>query len=343
LDSSTTLTLAVLRGQEAATRSLTFSRDGKTLYSAAEDGVVRAWDLTSAGETSVLRGHSSFVYPVAFSPNGEMLASGSWDQTVRLWDLRSRQERAVLRGHTRAVRSLAFSPDNRKLISITLFGEEEFVWDLATGQYVPLPQRKTGLQNVPEISAFFRDGKRIWLPGDPGTKEKVWNLETGSVETIPLYELRDLSDPRVSPDGRWIARPPGLISIEDPTIRRPYAEGVDRAAFKPDGTQLAGIKHRYPVMPDTIMVWDVASGRELFRLQGHIGEIFDVRFSPDGRRLATSGRDATICIWDAENFEELVLLRGHQDYIWSIDWSPDGRALASGSGDTTVRIWRSEK
>ncbi|MBC6473668.1 MAG: hypothetical protein GDA48_13325 [Hormoscilla sp. GM102CHS1] len=39
----------------------------------------------------------------------------------------------------------------------------------------------------------------------------------------------------------------------------------------------------------TLQLWDVASGRELRQLQGHIGEVLSVAFSPDGKFLVSAG------------------------------------------------------
>ena len=63
------------------------------------------------------------------------------------------------------------------------------------------------------------------------------------------------------------------------------------------------------------------------------------RFSPDGRRLVTGGRDGVVRVFDTEHYEELVGLKGHSGYVKELTWSPDGETLVSASGDTTLRIW----
>ena len=62
-------------------------------------------------------------------------------------------------------------------------------------------------------------------------------------------------------------------------------------------------------------------------------------YSPDGKRIATGGRDDNVRIWNAETFDQLARLAGHEDYIFSVAWGPDSLELISGSGDHTVRIW----
>ncbi|GMU81628.1 MAG: hypothetical protein AMXMBFR47_14990 [Planctomycetota bacterium] len=331
-----------LRGQDSPSSTIVFSGDGNTLFSSAIDGVIRAWDISSSNEKNILYGHESYVYPVVFSPDGTTLASGSWDGTIRLWDVASQRALAVLTGHTGYVRSLAFSPNGRFLVSTTVDGREAFLWDRSTETHVPIPLRSPP---VPDTPAFFKDSRRIWLPGDLASEEHAWNIETGEVETISRNALRELADDRVSPDGRWMARIVGsesslvIVSLQDSGTARKITTGVARATFNRAGDKVLTAMGETPVARPHISVLDAATGAMLLELAGHIGDVFDIRFSPDGKRFASCGRDGSIRIWDGETFDQLVSLRGHTDYVWSVAWSPDGRTLASGSGDGTIRLW----
>jgi WD40 repeat protein len=85
-------------------------------------------------------------------------------------------------------------------------------------------------------------------------------------------------------------------------------------------------------------VLDVEAGRRLGELIGHTDNVYAIAYSPDGKRIATAGRDS-LRLWDAESSTEIVQLRGHTSFIWCLVFSPDGSQLASGSGDRTVRLW----
>jgi len=74
-------------------------------------------------------------------------------------------------------------------------------------------------------------------------------------------------------------------------------------------------------------------------LRGHTDEVFAAAFHPDGRRLATGGRDRAVWLWDLARDEEVARLPGHTSFVMSLAFSPDGATLASASGDATVRLW----
>ncbi|TAQ84979.1 hypothetical protein B7494_g6687 [Chlorociboria aeruginascens] len=76
-----------------------------------------------------------------------------------------------------------------------------------------------------------------------------------------------------------------------------------------------------------------------FILKGHRKGVAQVRFSPDGRWIASCSADGTSKIWDAATGKHMRTLEGHLAGISTIAWSPDSNTLASGSDDKTIRLW----
>jgi WD40 repeat protein len=79
-------------------------------------------------------------------------------------------------------------------------------------------------------------------------------------------------------------------------------------------------------------------------LKGHRFPVFGVRFSGDGRRLATfacdrsaPGRPHEIKLWDADTGRPLAGLEG-TGALYSLAFSPEGRWLATGKEDGTVEV-----
>jgi hypothetical protein len=64
------------------------------------------------------------------------------------------------------------------------------------------------------------------------------------------------------------------------------------AVWSPDGRLFAR-----GLSDGTVMVFDIASGRELLRRNGGQGSLVSLAFSRDGRKLATSGQDTTVLVW----------------------------------------------
>ena len=79
--------------------------------------------------------------------------------------------------------------------------------------------------------------------------------------------------------------------------------------------------------------------KQKFILKGHTKGVSQVRFSPDGRWIASCSADGTIKIWDAVTGQHKRTLEGHLAGISTIAWSPDSNTLASGSDDKAIRLW----
>ena len=121
--------------------------------------------------------------------------------------------------------------------------------------------------------------------------------------------------------------------IGEPRVLSP-GDDANCVAFSPDSRLLAS-----GLDDHTVRLWDVETGRELRKLQGHKGMVWTAPFSPDGRMLASASLDCTVRLWEVETGRELRKLEGHTDFLSGVAFSPDGRMLASGSADRTVRLW----
>lgn len=78
--------------------------------------------------------------------------------------------------------------------------------------------------------------------------------------------------------------------------------------------------------------------RESNILQKHLGFVQKVRFSPDGKTIATASFDNTAKLWSADG-RELLTLKGHTLPVVDVSFSPDGKTIATASRDGTVKLW----
>ena len=76
----------------------------------------------------------------------------------------------------------------------------------------------------------------------------------------------------------------------------------------------------------------------LATLEGHTGEILNLKFSPDHATLASGSDDGTIRLWDTATGQHKATLEGHTWGVTSLAFSKDSSTLAS-AADTEVWVW----
>jgi WD40 repeat protein len=174
----------------------------------------------------------------------------------------------------------------------------------------------------------------------------------------------------VSPDGRSVLVGPGkgsstapdyrlrLLELETGADLAPpgafagHTETVQAVAFSPDcgNPQSTGCRALSSGLDKLVILWDVASGREIRRFVGHTAEVTQVAFSPGcdpalsdttGRCIVLSaGGDGVVILWDMASGEALRRYEGHQGNVLGAVFTPGGRTILSAAVDSTVREWR---
>lgn len=80
----------------------------------------------------------------------------------------------------------------------------------------------------------------------------------------------------------------------------------------------------------------------LCELDKHSSEVWQICFSHDGTRLASSGADRAAYIWDLSIFDLIHRLDGHADGIGNMAWSPDDTMMITCGRDRLARIWNTK-
>ena len=88
--------------------------------------------------------------------------------------------------------------------------------------------------------------------------------------------------------------------------------------------------------------YETETGKLLVQIEDHADWIFDIAFSPDGKKLATASRDKTSKVFDVEKKESLVTFTGHGQPVYTVAFSPDGKSVTSGGEDNVIRVWTIE-
>uniref|UniRef100_A0A8V0ZRB6 Katanin p80 WD40 repeat-containing subunit B1 n=1 Tax=Gallus gallus TaxID=9031 RepID=A0A8V0ZRB6_CHICK len=80
-----------------------------------------------------------------------------------------------------------------------------------------------------------------------------------------------------------------------------------------------------------------------FWLQSHTQAVRCLRFSPDGKWLASAADDHTVKLWDLTAGKVMFEFTGHSGPVNVVEFHPSEYLLASGSSDRTIRFWDLEK
>ncbi len=280
--------------------------------------------------------------PVVFSGGG-----GAGDGFVREWDATTGEELgAPISSEGKPIRSIGVSDDGERIVFGCRNGGSYFVNQLGE------KQRLYGDDGEGDVAIALSPDGRIAIAGSAqGRAVRVFKTATGERgDPIPagasIWFIRfttsgdfaavGLQDGRVLlldvRQQRFVQRSPMVHFRPGPRgdVPQPATEGVfaggllatvgnDNRLVVLDATTLA------PVFPADVQT----NGG---------GELIAIDVFPDGKRVATGGRDGVVEIWDLEARERVQALPAQPSHVNAIAIAPDGKSIATGADDGTVRI-----
>lgn len=340
--------------------ALSFSRDGRTLASGAEDGTVCLWELASGHPRRCIpqpEGVRQRITTLSFSPKDQWISAGQQDGSVRMWRTDSSSTPAACKldalrekslGHP--IAALVSTLDGRLLATGSRNGTLrvcEGALERADGRapsaLVPsrsLPRLTGSPSSLFEQVALDPEGR--WMAAATDSALGVWNLETGA----PLWPYQPLPSlvvsMAVSPDGKVLATGllDGSVTLWEPltgkarSLERLHKRAVRALAFSPDSSRLAASSEE-----QILSLWETRSARRIWSLPNH-SFVTALAFHTDGAVLASASADSSITLWAVETGAELRTLKSNADPIRALAINPQGTLLATGSDDQQIRIWK---
>jgi WD40 repeat protein len=304
-----------------------------------------------------LDGHTNVISHLA-SPDGKTLISASYDHTIRYWDIP-----AKLPEPTETI------PLNQSNIDYLKKVRASKIPALLEAKVGILKPSKTLTEHKEWIVGMdLSHDKKSLITGDDGGHVIVWDATTGKVSKRWKLAKGWAYGVALSPDAKQACVTERLPLVFDSgrhaavklwdvaagTVTRDLSaekefkgQHMIAASYSSDGKTLAvlrggesGGNSGKPVLVDP------ASGKVLKELApGHLDGGTDLAWHPDGKHLASSGRDTLVRLWDTtagKLVAEVGKPRGGQfkDWICACAWSADGNWLAAADMAGAVQIWQ---
>jgi WD40 repeat protein/serine/threonine protein kinase len=336
---------------------LTISADGRRVAAYEEGGRVAVVEEPATGRLlRRLPRAASHYRGLGLSADGRLVATAAADPAggplaIAVWEVETGRRLVERRDGPSGwlADPLEFGPDGRSLVARGFEGGLRH-YALDTGQTWVIPNEPASPGRFVGDTSLLPGGVLLvhtprgkppgWLPLE--AYDRASGARRGTFPGRP-----DVTSHRVGfPEGRSLAFRSGARAvvwhIEPPADPQPagHSDEAWAVAFSGDGRRLATGSDDTDD-PQTLKVWDAATGRLVRGWRAHDATTAAVAFQPGGRMLATAALMPTpnLRLWDAETGGLLATLDGHTDRVRSVAFRPDGRVLASAGSDRVILLW----
>jgi WD40 repeat protein len=288
-----------LKGHSGSVNDALFI-DEKTVLSASGDGTVRIWDKETGGETALFRSDEEIRKLAVVQGSGIILA-GTESGSVVVLSAEGLKFIRKLSYHGSPVTSIDVSSDG----SLFVTSERErksVVWDAE--KMIPLFALE-GHRNNMTSAVFENNSGKIITAGMEGFI-RVWvRHDRKEIKTF-AYDFSKIRKGSISKSGTVAFLPKNdLIIVQD--IKEGTKKEIQLQTpvldvdISPDGSQIAAA-----CWDTTVKIIDVETGSVINELKGNENAVSAVKFSGDGRYIASAGRDGSISVFSSQGGERIA-------------------------------------
>lgn len=313
-DAKTGDEIDLLTGHTKPVSSVAFSPQGDLLVSGSYDGKLRIWNPYTRQLLREIYTENA-IFNIAFSPDGRTLATSN-KRYFQLWDTHQWFKKLTFYPSGDFYFALTFSPDSGT-IAVANTGLETQLWNVHSGQQIHTlvdkdDDQKTSIHFSPiePRLSFSPDGKTLAsIAIDRNNKKleiiKLWNTDTGELQTTLVEENQELTNP------------------------------VSSVWFSADRNTLISVNR-----DGTGREWDIKTGENMTLFDDiEYGEFFLPPFFVDRTSLIHLTPNGTVQMWDTEIGEVRYILTEYRNAINSAVLSTDGTTFVTAHGSQGLRIW----
>lgn len=282
--------------------SLDWSPDGNRIAIGAQGAHLGIYDAGTGQRLTLLSGHQSVeaIYHVRFTPDGKRVVSAAGDATIRVWDAATGAELDRFMTARRLIQVFDMSDDGKRVIY-----QSNPVGPNTPLQVIDLDSRQTRdiSASPPRVIALAwrpkhdqaatidADGRLAMI--DLVADRRLWTEQAGrsrAASTVTAFSVDGKTMISQSLGKSLMIRPadgsPGGLRIGG------FDDMMLSGAFSPNGQMVAvaGVDR-------AVYVISVGTGEIVGKFHGHRAFVWQLKWAPDGERLATASIDGTVRIW----------------------------------------------
>jgi len=353
-------------------RIVQYSLDNNYILSGSDDHNIRIWSIKNNSCTNIFTQHSNWIRDLQFIDEN-MVISGDEDGIFYIWDFNKIR---IIKKIDLKSRIWGFAINHQKNIIYISTDNGIVIYNQDTDMLEPIKYingviRAINISKDYTLIAYTSESGIIHILSTQDNKplyqlsghnDFIWDMDFNNTSdkiisssednTIKVWDLRNkqcnktlyghtsrIRTCNFSSDNNYI-----ISGSDDKSIRLWDKDGkcihiVEGYSLEPicieklyDNLIISAGDDKY------MRIWDVESKKNIKKLSGHQGRVWELSYDINNKILVSVGDDSKIKLWNMEKYYCINTLTEHLDWVWSVAVNNEG-LFVTGSEDNTIKLW----